>query len=110
MLAKTSPEIAKAVGVIMELSEDERTRLSAEARDKFRRDEEARWEDTFEDGKEYGWQKVRLEGREKGELKVRREVARRLLQKTQLVEMLAEVAGLSLEEVKALALELPIMH
>jgi len=106
MVAKTSPEIAKAVGVIMELSEDEQTRLLAEAREKYRRDEEARWEDAFEDGKEEG----RQEGQQEGELKGRREVARRLLLKTQSAEMVADVTGLSLEEVKALALELPNKH
>jgi len=50
MVAKTSPEIATAVGVIMELSEYERTRLLAEAREKYRRDEEARREDAYEEG------------------------------------------------------------
>ena len=94
MVAKTSPEIAKAVGVIMELSEDERTRLLAESREKYRRDEEAR-----------------LEYREeKGRQEERQEVARRLLLKKQSLEMVAEVTGLSLEEVKALALELSIKH
>jgi len=37
-------------------------------------------------------------------------VARRLLLKKESMEMVAEVTGLSLEEVKALALELPIQH
>ena len=118
MVAKTSPEIAKAVGVIMELSEDEQTRLLAEAREKYRRDEEARWEDAFEDGKEEGrqegWQKGRqegqLEGRREGEHDKAIDIARSLLLKTQSVEMTAEITGLSLEEVKILASELPLNH
>jgi len=106
MVAKTSPEIATAVGVIMELSEDERTRLLAEAREKYRRDEEARREDAYEEGEEKG----RQEGRWEGERNKAIAIARSLLLKTQSVEMAAEVTGLSLEEVKALALELPIKH
>jgi len=98
MVAKTSPEIATAVGVIMELSEDERTRLLAEAREKYRRDEEARREDAYEDGKEEGERHKAIV------------IAKSLLLKTQSVEMVAEVTGLSLEEVKALALELQIKH
>jgi len=94
MVAKTSPEIATAVGVIMELSEDERTRLLAEAREKYRRDEEARREDAYEDG----------------ERNKAIDIAKSLLLKKQPMEMVAEVTGLSLEEVKALALELQIKH
>ena len=104
--AKTSAEIATAVGVIMELSEDERTRLLAEAREKYRLDEEARREDAYEDGEEKG----RREGLQEGRREGLQEVARRLLLKAQSVEMVAEVTGLSLEEVKALALELPNKH
>jgi len=37
-------------------------------------------------------------------------VARRLLLKKQSLETVVEVTGISLEEVKALALELPIKH
>ena len=98
MVAKTSPEIATAVGVIMELSEDERTRLLAEAREKYRRDEEARREDAYE------------EGEEKGRQEERQSVARRLLLRKESEEIVADVTGLSLEEVKALAIELQIKH
>jgi predicted transposase/invertase (TIGR01784 family) len=106
MVAKTSPEVAEAVGVIMELSEDECTRLLAEEREKYRRDEEARREDAYEEGEKKG----RLEGEQTGEQKGRLEVARRLLLEKDPVERVAKVAGLSLEEVKTLALELSIKH
>ena len=102
MVAKTSPEIAQAVGVIMELSEDERTRLLAEAREKYRRDEEAR--------REYRYQKGREEGLLKGERKGRLEVARAALQKNISPEDVASLTGLSLDEVKALAAGLPVDH
>jgi len=102
MVAKTSPEIATAVGVIMELSEDERTRLLAEAREKYRLDEEARREDAYEDGKE--------EGRQEGERNKAIDIARSLLLEKIPFETVAKATGFSLEEVKALALELPIKH
>jgi len=102
MVAKTSPEIAEAVGVIMELSEDERTRLLAEAREKYRRDEEAR--------KEYAYQEGLQAGQKAGLREGRREVARRLLLKKESVEIVAELTDLPLEEVKTLALELPSKH
>jgi len=121
MVAKTSPEIATAVGVIMELSEDERTRLLAEAREKYRRDEEARLEYRLAEAREkyrrdeearleYREEKGRLEGRLEGEQKSRLEVARSLLLEKYPIEKVAKVTGLTLEEVKALALELPANH
>ena len=106
MVAKTSPEIATAVGVIMELSEDERTRLLAEAREKYRRDEEARRDDAYEDGEEKG----RQEGRQEGERHKALDIARSLLLEKIPFETVAKATGLSLEEVKALALELPNKH
>ena len=42
MLATKSPELRKAVGVLKELSADERTRMIAEDREKARRDEASR--------------------------------------------------------------------
>ena len=42
MLATRSPQLKKAVGVLKELSADERTRLLAEAQEKARRDEASR--------------------------------------------------------------------
>ncbi|MDR3039080.1 MAG: Rpn family recombination-promoting nuclease/putative transposase [Candidatus Adiutrix sp.] len=52
MAAKAGSEIAQAVAVIMELSEDERTRMLAESRERYRRDEVAR--------REYAVQEERL--------------------------------------------------
>ena len=71
----------------MELSEDERTRLLAEAREKYRRDEVAR--------QDYAYQK----GEREGLLKV----ARAALQKNISPEEVASLTGLPLEEIKALA-------
>jgi predicted transposase/invertase (TIGR01784 family) len=95
MVAKSSPEIAQAVGVIMELSEDERTRLLAEAREKYRRDEVAR--------RDYAYDKGKMEGRREE----RQEIALAALQNNISPEDVASFTGLSLEEIKALAATLP---
>jgi predicted transposase/invertase (TIGR01784 family) len=102
MAAKTSPEIAQAVGVIMELSGDERTRLLAESREKYRRDEAARQKYAFQTGKQEGWQE--------GENNKAREVARSLLLEKEPVERVAKLTGISLDEVKILASELINSH
>jgi predicted transposase/invertase (TIGR01784 family) len=76
MLATKSPELKKAVGVLKELSADERTRMIAEDREKARRDMASRL-----DG-------ARREGREEGVENERKFV----------LELLAQ--GLSAEEIK----------
>jgi len=58
MLATKSPELKKAVGVLKELSADERTRMMAEDREKFRRDMASREDGARQEGRE--------EGREEG--------------------------------------------
>ena len=106
MVAKTSPDIAQAVGVIMELSEDERTRMLAEAQEKYRRDEEARREYRYQVGRQEGRHEGRQEGRQEGLL----EVARAALQKGLSPEDVASFTGLSLDEVRALASDLSNSH
>jgi ribulose 1,5-bisphosphate carboxylase large subunit-like protein len=54
MLAAGSPQLKKAVGVLKELSADERTRLIAEAQEKARRDEASRVNWARHEGKEEG--------------------------------------------------------
>lgn len=50
MIKEKSPEIEKAVGVLKELSQDERTKLLYEAREKARRDEQARIMEAYVEG------------------------------------------------------------
>ncbi len=50
MLAQKSPQIEKAVGILKVLSQDERTRLLYEEREKARLDNQARLEGAFEQG------------------------------------------------------------
>ena len=56
MLATKGPELKKAVGVLMELSADERTRMLAESREKARRDEASRLRRARREGREEGVQ------------------------------------------------------
>ncbi len=54
MLAQKSPQIEKAVGILKVLSQDERTRLLYEEREKARRDNQARFEGAYEQGEKSG--------------------------------------------------------
>ena len=114
MVAKTSPEISQAVGIIMELSEDEQVRLQAEAREKYRRDEAARRKlarrEGLQEGLQIGREEGREEGRQEGRQEERLEVAKQLLLDKDSVERVVKVTGLTLEEVRALAAELPVIN
>ncbi|MDR3296054.1 MAG: Rpn family recombination-promoting nuclease/putative transposase [Clostridiales Family XIII bacterium] len=82
MLAQRSPQMKKAVGVLMELSADERTRMLYDAHEKALRDE-----------------KSRLRGAEKNRTN---EIARKLLNRGRPIEEIVEDTGLSREEIEAL--------
>ena len=56
MIAERNPQMKKAVGVLKELSADERTRMLAEAREKARRDAASRLNWAREEGEERGIQ------------------------------------------------------
>ena len=90
MLAAKSPELKKAVGVLKELSADERTRMLAESREKARRDEASR----------INW--ARDEGIQIGEKKGRIDVARKLLTLNRPIDEIAEATGLTREEIESL--------
>ncbi|MDR3109652.1 MAG: hypothetical protein LBU65_08195 [Planctomycetaceae bacterium] len=97
MLATKSPQIKKAVGVLMELSADERTRLLYEEREKIRMDESAK--------KSYAEKKLRLakeKARLEGELKGKREIARNLLSKNMSIEEVMGITDLSRSEIENL--------
>ena len=66
MLATKSPELKKAVGVLKELSADERTRMIAEDREKARRDDASRLDGARKEGREEG----KKEGREEGHMDI----------------------------------------
>jgi predicted transposase/invertase (TIGR01784 family) len=94
MVSKNNPQIEKAADILVELSEDEQTRLLFEARQKARWDEVARI------------RKATREGEEKGEEKKQKEVIRNALQENMPIDLIAKITDSSLEEVKAVAAEL----
>ena len=90
MLAQSNPQIQRAVGVLMELSADEQTRLLYESREKAHWDEMARMREAREDGK--------VEGKAEGKI----EVARKLLQQGIQDDIIVETTGLSRDEIARL--------
>lgn len=66
MAAQKDAAVDKAWTALKELSADERTRLQAEAREKWRRDFEARMDDAKEDGRAEGEVIGRVKGLEEG--------------------------------------------
>jgi predicted transposase/invertase (TIGR01784 family) len=93
MAAETSPVIAKAYGVLKELSADEATRLLAESREKAFFDDLSRYEEAMEEGLEKGARDKALE------------VAKGLLSKGMSLSDITELTKLSLAEVKRLAMQ-----
>jgi predicted transposase/invertase (TIGR01784 family) len=90
VLAQKSPELKRAVGVLKELSADERTRMLAEEREIARRN--------YVSGLEGAEQKGRLEGKQEG----LEAVARNLLQINMPIEEIVKVTGLTREQIDAL--------
>jgi predicted transposase/invertase (TIGR01784 family) len=111
MLAEKSPELKKAVGVLMELSEDERNRMLYEAQEKARRDQAARMTGTFqrgleqglergleqglERGLEQGLERGLEQGLEQGAEQTRIRIARSMLAKNTSMNFIVEVTGLT---------------
>ncbi|MDR2390244.1 MAG: Rpn family recombination-promoting nuclease/putative transposase [Planctomycetota bacterium] len=98
-LARKSPALAEAWGVIKRLSEDESARMIAEAREKGRRDFAAFRETGRQEGLREGEQKGRQEGLREG----KREIVRNALREKLPLETIGKLTGLSLEEVEQLA-------
>jgi predicted transposase/invertase (TIGR01784 family) len=98
MAAQTRPAIAEAWGVVQYLSGDEEARRLAEYEEMARRDEADRQKGAYKQGLQEG----RQEGLQAGII----EVARNALRKNMEHSMVADLTGLSLEEVKRLAADL----
>jgi predicted transposase/invertase (TIGR01784 family) len=114
MLAEHNPKLKRAVAVLMELSEDEKTRMRYEAEEKARRDELSRMQGAYRDGEQRGLaigeqrglaigeQRGLSRGREVGELDGKKFVARRMLSMGLDLADIAEATDLPLEEVEKL--------
>ena len=98
MLAAGSPQLKKPVGVLMELSDDERARLIAEAYEKARRDEASRINWAREEGRREGREEARQEGRREQVI----EIARKLIKLNVPIDEIVEATGLTLKEIEEL--------
>jgi predicted transposase/invertase (TIGR01784 family) len=106
MLAQSNPNIKKAVGILMDLSADEQTRMLYEARQEALWQEEARRRESLAEGEQKGRAEGHAEGLVEGEQKKAVEVAENLLRKNMPESDVAEAVGLSLAEVARLASKL----
>ncbi|GHU11627.1 hypothetical protein AGMMS50225_17560 [Betaproteobacteria bacterium] len=94
MLTTKNPMVQKAVAKLAVLSEDERTRMLVESRQKLQWDIAA--------GKQAAEEKGREKGREEGRTEGRLAVARKLLGRNRPIEEIMEDTGLSKDEIRSL--------
>lgn len=102
LLKEKGPELKKAVVVLEQLSEDEQTRLLAEAHEKKLRDEYARLEAAEERGIEIGEQKGIKIGEQRGENKKAKEIAKNLIESQMDIDKISKITGLSKDEIEEL--------
>ena len=95
--------IRKAIDELEQVSGDEKLRRIAELREKAIRDEQAAMayakEHGYNDGYEEGRKEGRKEGRDEGKRQNQQEIAKKLLKKNMRLEEIAEITGLSIEEI-----------
>ena len=94
MIAEKSPQVKKAVVRLMELSNDERTRLLQESLQKKEWDNRARERSARSEGK--------AEGIAEGKAENRLEVARSMLADAMPPDLISKFTGLTVEEIDAL--------
>ena len=106
MIAEKSPQVKKAVVRLMELSNDERTHLLQESLQKKEWDNRARERGARAEGEAKGRAEGKAEGMAEGEAKGKaegkREMARLMCERDMGVNVIADLTGLSVEEVLAL--------
>ena len=86
-----------AVQHLVKLSKDDKLRMIAEAREKENMDRYSSLKNSYDEGWEKGMQKGRQEGRQE-----RNRVILNMLKKEMDISFIAEVTGLSKEEIKKL--------
>ena len=91
-------EIKEAVVKVREMSEDEKLQRLADLREKAIMDEKAIYQAGLNNGKAEG-EKL---GREKQRAETMREVAKKLLKQNMKIENVAEITGLTIEEIQKL--------
>jgi len=98
MIAEKNPQVKKAVVRLMELSNDERTRMLYESRQKMEWDNQAREQDARQEGMQAGIQEGIKEGIKEGILSV----AKNLIGINMPLDRIIEATGLTREEVEGL--------
>ncbi|MDR0929363.1 MAG: Rpn family recombination-promoting nuclease/putative transposase [Oscillospiraceae bacterium] len=98
MLAERSPEMGKVVGLLKELSMDEQVQMMYEAREKARRDHEARIRFAEKEGLARGEARGEIRGAERN----KREMALNGLKKGYDINVIMDLTGLSLLDIQAL--------
>jgi predicted transposase/invertase (TIGR01784 family) len=110
MIADRNPRMRKAVGVLMELSADERTRMLYEEREIARRDIASMMEGAKREGRAEGHAEGRAKGHAEGHAKGHAEghakaieaLALKLLKRNRPIEEIVEDTGLSRGEIEML--------
>lgn len=95
-------ELKEAVEKLDKLSEDERMQRIADLREKAILDKKAIYAKGIEVGEEKGIKKGREEGKREGEMLQKKEIAKKLLSKGLLIKEVADITGLSEEEIENL--------
>ena len=98
-LAKTSPAMEEAWGVIKELSADERERLLAEDREKTRRDNAAYYETGLVEGMATGIARGREEGLAEGRMKGYASIITHMHAQGLSPEQISSFTGITLDEI-----------
>ena len=102
MLAEKNPDVKKAVAKLMILSDDERARMLADARNKALWDQASRERAAEERGLERGRESGLCEGLAKGRKEALLEMARKCLLENVAIDTIQALTGLSIEQIQAL--------
>jgi predicted transposase/invertase (TIGR01784 family) len=92
VIAQKSPELKKVVGILMDLSADERTRMLYEAHETARMDEESRMRGA--------WNKGRVEGEARGRVEGKMEAARAMINDGLPLETVSRYTGIPADELR----------
>ena len=97
-IMEKNEDVKEAVIEVLKLSQDEQLQREAELREKAIMDEKAIYQAGLDNGKEEG-EKL---GRKKGRVETMKEVAKKLLKQNMNIENVAEITGLTIEEIEKL--------
>ena len=101
-IMKDNKDINKAIDELEQVSGNEKLRRIAELKEKYIRDEQASIAYAQNEGYRQGEEKGKVEGKVEGKNERNMEIAKKLLKKQMSTKDIAEVTGLSVEEIKKL--------